>query len=485
MVADFVKKAIYSRERVSKQRGSDDVWIIVHGKVYDITNYLDHHPGGGKILKEVSGQDATSAFEDVGHSDDARDLLARFHIGELPKDEQAVTKTRIAFKSKPILPIKPTRMGILRSLPTLLMMSISQDAASTLLMCSCALLGSKLLWPELVSVESGRAYLDTLPAFWKGIVLSSLGSIAIFGHISYQFSKTIVMTKGFRIYPPVMRPSKALAGPPEFTTKEYTTREQLQRNPSQFQPVELIEKTQLTPSAYRFTLRTVSPADLTVPVGQHLQLLAHIPTPTAPTTITRSYTPLSSTISSSGYTVITLAVKIYDSGPMSQHLLNLSLNSILSARGPLGSYKGYHRFLCSEFGMLAAGTGITPMFPLIERICQDEKDDTTITLLYANGTRKGTLLKKELDQLAERYPGKLKVHYFLSAADESPEAKELHGRIDIFKMKELLPPVEESSKYLICGPDGFAQQMVRDLEVLGCKSQVEAVSHPTDQVFIF
>lgn len=41
--------------------------------------------GGEEVIMDVSGQDATEAFEDVGHSDEAREILAAYKIGTLKR----------------------------------------------------------------------------------------------------------------------------------------------------------------------------------------------------------------------------------------------------------------------------------------------------------------------------------------------------------------------------------------------------------------
>lgn len=56
-------------------------------KVYDVTNYLDDHPGGAEVLLDVGGQDADEFFEDIGHSKDARDELEKHLVGTLKLDE--------------------------------------------------------------------------------------------------------------------------------------------------------------------------------------------------------------------------------------------------------------------------------------------------------------------------------------------------------------------------------------------------------------
>jgi cytochrome-b5 reductase len=48
-----------------------------------VSAYREEHPRGAQLLIDVRGIDATQAFEDVGHSDDARDLLEPLLIGEL------------------------------------------------------------------------------------------------------------------------------------------------------------------------------------------------------------------------------------------------------------------------------------------------------------------------------------------------------------------------------------------------------------------
>ena len=45
--------------------------------------FSEKHPGGEEVLIEQAGKDATEAFEDVGHSTDARELMTKYKIGEL------------------------------------------------------------------------------------------------------------------------------------------------------------------------------------------------------------------------------------------------------------------------------------------------------------------------------------------------------------------------------------------------------------------
>merc|ERR1712078_21542 len=70
----------------------EDCWLVIHGKVYDVTAMLDEHPGGGDILVSASGRDATDDFEDVGHSSSAKEWLERHYIGQYEGGDPSATK---------------------------------------------------------------------------------------------------------------------------------------------------------------------------------------------------------------------------------------------------------------------------------------------------------------------------------------------------------------------------------------------------------
>lgn len=54
--------------------------------MYNVTSYVDDHPGGIEVLKDVAGSDGTESFEYVGHSKDAYKVLETFQIGVLEGD---------------------------------------------------------------------------------------------------------------------------------------------------------------------------------------------------------------------------------------------------------------------------------------------------------------------------------------------------------------------------------------------------------------
>ncbi|XP_043997876.1 cytochrome b5 isoform X2 [Gambusia affinis] len=86
----------YTLEEVRMHNTSNDTWLIIHNKIYDITSFLEEHPGGEEVLLEQGGSDATESFEDVGHSTDAREMLQQYYIGELHMEDRKKEKTKEA-----------------------------------------------------------------------------------------------------------------------------------------------------------------------------------------------------------------------------------------------------------------------------------------------------------------------------------------------------------------------------------------------------
>ncbi|KAI9851543.1 MAG: Cytochrome b2, mitochondrial precursor [Thelocarpon superellum] len=71
-------------EEVSKHDSRQSCWVIVHGKAYDVTEFLPEHPGGPKIILKYAGKDATDEFEPI-HPPDTLDkyLDQSRHLGEV------------------------------------------------------------------------------------------------------------------------------------------------------------------------------------------------------------------------------------------------------------------------------------------------------------------------------------------------------------------------------------------------------------------
>lgn len=88
---------LFTRAEVTNHNSNKDCWLIIHNNIYDVTAFLNEHPGGEEVLLEQAGRDGTENFEDVGHSSDAREMMNKYKVGELVEEERKV----VSKKSEP------------------------------------------------------------------------------------------------------------------------------------------------------------------------------------------------------------------------------------------------------------------------------------------------------------------------------------------------------------------------------------------------
>uniref|UniRef100_A0A3N7FJF1 Oxidoreductase FAD/NAD(P)-binding domain-containing protein n=1 Tax=Populus trichocarpa TaxID=3694 RepID=A0A3N7FJF1_POPTR len=136
----------------------------------------------------------------------------------------------------------------------------------------------------------------------------------------------------------------------------------------------------------------------------------------------------------------------------------------------MGRFK-YQPNQVRAFGMIAGGTGITPMFQVTRAILENPDDKTKIHLIYANVTYEDILLKEEIDNLAIIFPNQFNVHYVLN---QPPEGWE--GGIG-FISKEMIqshcPPPSPDVQILRCGPPPMNKAMAAHLNDLGYTAQMQ------------
>ncbi|EON98083.1 putative nadh-cytochrome b5 reductase 1 protein [Phaeoacremonium minimum UCRPA7] len=251
--------------------------------------------------------------------------------------------------------------------------------------------------------------------------------------------------------------------------------------PDAFQEFELKEKTVISHNVaiYRFGLPSPS-SILGLPIGQHISIGAAIAQPDGSTKeIVRSYTPISGD-HQPGY--FDLLIKSYPTGNISKHMASLAVGQTIRVKGPKGAFV-YTPNMVRHFGMIAGGTGITPMLQVIRAIVRGRAagDKTEVDLIFANVTPADILLKEDLDQLVAEDKG-IRVHYVL---DKPPAAWTGGvGYVTADMLTKWLPKAADDVKILLCGPPPMVSGLKKATESLGFK-KARPVSKLEDQVFAF
>ncbi|ODV64383.1 cytochrome-b5 reductase [Ascoidea rubescens DSM 1968] len=243
----------------------------------------------------------------------------------------------------------------------------------------------------------------------------------------------------------------------------------------EFQEFPLIQKTILSHNSgiYRFGLPRPNDT-LGLPIGQHISIGANI----NGKEIVRSYTPTSLDSDSKGY--FDLLIKAYPNGNISKLIANLDIGETIKVKGPKGFFV-YTPNMVKSFGMVAGGTGITPMYQIIKAIIANPDDNTTVSLIYGNVNEEDILLRSELDKITKEHSN-IKVFYVLDNPPKNWNGGSGYITPDILKAH--LPAASLDSQLLICGPPPMVSAIKRAGVDLGF-SKAKPVSKLGDQTFVF
>ncbi|KAM0713382.1 hypothetical protein Q7P37_010344 [Cladosporium fusiforme] len=453
---------------VISHRSRDDLWMAIQGKVYNVSEYVRDHPGGAEILLESGGSDATQAYHDVGHSEDADSILKSFCIGTV-SDASKQLAPKVAVRLVQYSP--PTKeTKIIKGLLPILGLGT----------CGATIAVASVVSPSLRKIAADlllhtRSGLRTIPAphikgmggFTQGFSIAVAICSVMAGVVATQLNRITHIESGFTKYPAYV-PYTKLKSQGIHTQKGFL-------DPKEYRTLPLVVKDQVAPSVFRLIFELPSGNDVVgIPIGQHVAIKGQV----EGKAVSRSYTPTSN---NQDRGKLELLIKCYPDGTLTgKYLAHLQLGDEVSFRGPKGPMR-YHNGLCKRIGMIAGGTGITPMYQLIRAICEDDRDLTEVNLVYANRTEGDILLREELDRFARAYPRNLKVWYML---DQPPENWSFgSGYVTRETIVAKLPQASEDTKVMLCGPPGMVEGSKRALIDLGFKAP-SSTSKMTDEIFL-
>ena len=183
--------------------------------------------------------------------------------------------------------------------------------------------------------------------------------------------------------------------------------------------------------------------------------------------VLRAYTPVAV---SNCKTQFDFLIRLYPRGEMSQLLAQIHVHSCIEAKAPVGHIFKTHpgaltlrktHVVISKLGLVAAGTGITPMLALLHTFL---KEPTTllVNLLYSNKTYAEILMHKELLEMERKFDA-LKLHFTLTQEDPPLQLQEIcsTGRVTKLMIDTHIligdknKPEEKLDCVLVCGPQLF------------------------------
>ncbi|CAG9989403.1 unnamed protein product [Clonostachys byssicola] len=301
----------FTLAEVAEHNTKGDLYIVLRGKVYDLTPFVDDHPGSAEILIDAAGQDCTEAYDDAGHSDEANEILPELEIGTVSVMNPLVDASLV---------------------PQVITNGVEQ----------------------VKEITSGVLKPDVFQEFELHQKTEISHNVAITWRIGLMNSSAV---------------------------------------------------------SYRFKLPTEG-SILGLPIGQHISIGAMLTQPDGTEKeVIRSYTPISGD-HQPGY--FDLLIKVYPQGNITQHLAGLKLGNSIRVRGPKGAFT-YTKNMVRHFGMIAGGTGLTPMLQIIRAIVRGraEGDETEVDLIFANVNEHDILLREDLEHIAKTDDG-IRIHHVLN-----------------------------------------------------------------------
>lgn len=221
--------------------------------------------------------------------------------------------------------------------------------------------------------------------------------------------------------------------------------------------ISAVEK--LTKDTYRVRFTLPANSQLGLHPGQHLVLRGVVDG----LEVQRAYTPISPPTAEGYFDVL---IKCYQTGLMSRYVESWTTGDMAFWRGPFGGFL-YEPNKYGELLMLAAGTGLAPMMPILQSITDNEDDETFVTLVSCFRTFEGIYLKTFLQEQARFWNVRT---FFVLSQETSPEhlpwsyrEKTHFGRLGQELIDELVGRCRRKPFALVCGSPEFTKDIARYL----------------------
>jgi len=483
-----------------KHNKKSDAWMALNGKVYNVTSYMEYHPGGWDELMRGAGKDATKLFNETHQWVNYESMLSACLVGKLVGD-----KPKLVTPPQPVLPPPPVTSQPEPGPPH--MVRPSHDFHQT-------------DESVVVSVYTKRRDPVFAKAFGKENVVVDVqqrpdkeGSESTWLHILVFMPYAQEADDAFRFYQvcyklfagvavdekPAVRTASA-AGKVEVRLKKAEVGRRwpnlgwaVPGNDMHGDSAGLKEKLLSFPAYRKWTLAskvklnhdtslyTFEPPykslAFEVPVGHHVILKADVENDVI---IERPYTPVTSSLEpkldQQRDTKMHFAIKTYPDGSLTPFIDKLEIGSTLDISNPTGGFRTSLIDGASDLTLLAAGTGITPMVKLIQRVFQTATSPVNIRLIFFNKTEADIVWKSELDSLSKLSSSGFKVHHVLS--QEQREGYD-HGRVSTELLSKLIPsPIisKEGKHSCVCGPIPF--------NVLA-EDTLKSIGYKDSEIFVF
>ncbi|KAK0094409.1 hypothetical protein PV326_010945 [Microctonus aethiopoides] len=427
---------------LAKHNKRNDAWLAVRGIVFNVTRYMDFHPGGVEELMRGVGKDATKLFEDVHAWVNYQSILQKCIVGRLCRSGKTETSDN----------------------------PFNSDEKLTEKLSSLKTVGKNSESPKIFS--DWKQTTNTITFIYKSTDDKFFPNYQLIRENDNEFKIKINQTNGI-----INHEYDLIEGvnwPPKWK-KNYDTMEidfcftkltgkiwnfygnrtigsQIKSTERNYRQWQIVCNTILCDNINHLVLKSKDYMEI-MRIGRHVEVKMDV----MGTEVSRYYTPVPSSIhpddEAPGYKpdCLCLIVKRYNDGALSPSITALQQGQYVTLSNELGTFAIESFDQCSIIHLLSAGTGLTPMLGIIQwALCR--RNITTINLINFNRNEKNIFYQQQLDKISA--DKRLNVVHVLSESNDDSWTGR-RGKVSDVLLNELIGRAIKHSCIFTCGPIAF------------------------------
>uniref|UniRef100_A0A8C5QFS6 Cytochrome b5 reductase 4 n=1 Tax=Leptobrachium leishanense TaxID=445787 RepID=A0A8C5QFS6_9ANUR len=483
-----------TEEELAKHNKKNDCWMCIRGMVYNVSHYMEFHPGGEEELMRAAGADGTELFDQTHRWVNYDSMLKECLIG------------RIAVK--PVSILKDRTTGVKEK--NCLNGTMAPDNAAEVTEKEFR---PRYDWFQTDALVTIVIYTQQKDMSLEFVTVDHEENILRAEVIIGDFSYLLLIELNHEVHMEINVHAKEKAGKIEVVLQKKhpvawkTLGRYLEGHDSfikssqrghHYRKCKLVSKNDISYNTRLLCFELPQGSPLHVPVGHHVYLKLSISGTQIPTKIhqqlwnlctyqlceslllkviqdhgelycvevVKPYTPVSPFLildpqkTACGQSqFIYFMIKIYSDGSFSPRIDQLKIGDYVLMSNPQGNFPLSQIETVEDFFFLAAGTGLTPMVNLLNHIFKRHSILRKAKLFFFNRTEDDILWRDQLIQLNladERF----EAQFILSEPTDKWDGYK--GRISLTLLSErILKSDQKNVLICICGPNGFVDEGIR------------------------
>ncbi|OCT78306.1 cytochrome b5 reductase 4 [Xenopus laevis] len=460
-----------TEKELAQHNKKEDCWICIRGMVYNITPYMEYHPGGEEELMKAAGIDGTDLFDQVHRWVNYESMLKECLIGRMAVKHISISKEGTSVENK----VNKHLNGSVAS--SELSRTSSKESNPRYDWFQTESLVTITVYTKMKNICSELVIVDLLENTLRGELIIGDYSYLLLSELSHTVQKDIevkINAKSGKIEITMKKKDPVLwksLGQPLDGHNSFLKRSQ---RGLYYRKCRLASKTDVNYNTKLFCFQLPQGCHLQVPVGHHIYLKMNI----SGVDIVKPYTPVTSCLLPDAQYLpfcdkqcLHLMIKIYPNGIITPHIDSLTVGDYISISNPQGTFSTSQVEDVMDVFLIAAGTGITPFVRLLQHVLTCVSSLRKAKLIFFNKQEEDILWKEQVEELSLA-DKRFEAQFILS--EPSVKWTGHKGQISFSLLAESILRTEEGSKRIICicGPNAFVDQGIRFLQDLGFSKEV-------------